>query len=92
MTVTFHRNAEPTATEPGRRSHLEVQRDFFFLCDEYDRLLDQHPDRWIAIYECKVVATAKDLQELREFLGSAGIGNRSAVVEFMDSNPPLRIF
>ena len=52
-----------------------------------DQLTREHPDKWVAIADDKIVVVAGSLQEVLEELDRHGIRRADAVVEFMNTQP-----
>ena len=50
-------------------------------------LLKQHPNKWVAMADGKIVTNADSLEDVLKELDAFGIRRRDAVVEFMDTHP-----
>ena len=68
------------------RSNEEIVKDFDFYTDNYDSLVEQYLDQWIAIYGEQVVASAPDYFEMEAQLDAKGIPWNHAIREYMSEN------
>ena len=89
MAARSRRNDDPAVVEAELRPVAEFKADLAFLAVEYDRLLAQFPDQWVAIYDRQVVAKAAELDELLRNVEDEGVSSGSTVVEFLNSVPQL---
>lgn len=56
-----------------------------YLRENYDDLLKQYPDQFIAVHERQVVASAPSMQEILNTVDQLGIDRHCAVFEFMNT-------
>lgn len=59
------------------------RHDVEFVGREKRRLLEQYPEEWIAIFQGKVVAHHKDLEQLIRALNAKNVSPEDAVVDFI---------
>jgi len=57
----------------------------------YTDLLDQYPDKWVALGDAGVLAVGDSMDEALSAMENLGINRSAAVVRFMDTNPPILI-
>ena len=57
----------------------------------YTDLLDQYPDKWVALADSDVLAVGDSMDEALSAMENLGIDRSAAVVRFMDTNPPILI-
>ena len=67
-------------------------QDVLFLEAHWNELLEQYPDKWIAILNKKVVASAEDRPSLNPLLRAKGLQSRGALIREMETNPKPWIF
>ena len=65
------------------RSNEEIVKDFDFYTDNYDSLVEQYLDQWIAIYGEQVVASAPDYFEMEAQVEAKGIPFNETIRECM---------
>lgn len=70
-----------------KRDLEEFNRNVRFLISNYEMLLDQYPDQWIALYHEKVVATDITLEDLLVKLDELGIRRKGQITEFLSTSP-----
>ena len=56
--------------------------------EEYDQLLEVHPDHWVAIGKDGLVAHHKELSGVIAGFREKGYRNTQVIVEFLDTDPP----
>lgn len=66
-----------------RRSNEEIVKDFNFFRDNYDALLSQYSNQWIAVLGERVVGAAANYFEMRAQLGQKGIAYNETIREYM---------
>jgi len=54
------------------------------LSTDHPRMIDEHPSKWIAVYEGKVGARAKSLRELLSKIDKKHIPRDKAIIRFID--------
>ena len=69
-----------------KRTNEEISKDFNFYLDNYDSLVEQYLDQWIAIYGEKVVASAPNYFEMEAQLKKQGIPWNHAIREHIDED------
>ena len=67
------------------------QNDAFYVRDRWEELLQQFPDRWIAVYGQKVVTTARTHKELVAKLRRKGVPPAEAYTKFLATDEPFLI-
>lgn len=65
--------------------------DMLYFDQHRHELLRQYPDKWVAIYQNQVVATAKTLPRLVKQLERKGIPKGRAFVEYVTAKEDLLI-
>ena len=82
-------DGRPVVTDEERlkRDWDESNRNIKFLNSNYETLLSQYPDQWIALHHEKVIATASSHENLLLILDELGIRNSGELTEFMNTNP-----
>ena len=76
-----------TDEERLRRDWDESSRNIELLNSNYDTLLNQYPDQWIALHHEQVIAAASTHEDLLLILDELGIRNTGELTEFMNTNP-----
>ncbi len=69
-----------------KRSNEEVMKDFNFYTDNYDSLVVQYANQWIAIFREQVAASAPEYFEMEAQLEAKGIPWNQAIREFMSES------
>jgi hypothetical protein len=62
-------------------------QDVLFLEARLDELLERYPDKWIAILNKEVVASAEDRRGLNSQLRAKGLQSRGPLIREMETNP-----
>ena len=65
--------------------------DCKYLGDNWDKLLEQYPDRWVAVYCKKVIAVALTQEELIRLVSDHGIRPAKTAMKFLNTNPPILV-
>lgn len=60
-----------------------LERDLHFLLSNLDKWRETHPNRWIAVYNGKLVAVADTRDRLLKELEAAGVPLRHALIDFV---------
>jgi len=80
------------AAERGFRSFLESEHardqaaslsDVTYIAEHHDALLEQYPEKWIAVHDGKVVAVGRDFPELKRKVEESGIVITRTVAVFL---------
>ncbi len=74
-----------------QREIEHYRADALYLAGHREELLRQYPDRWVAIYDLRVVADAKHLSRLIKQLDRRGFPRGDVVVEYLATDEPLLI-
>ena len=82
-------DGRPVVTdEEGLMKHREQSwKDHEFLVAHREELLKQYPDKWVAVYQEKVVAVAPTMRGLFRKVEAQGIRRGDVKGEFLDTNP-----
>lgn len=82
-------DGRPVITDEERlkRDWDEADRNIKFLNTNYETLLQQYPDQWIAIYHEKVIATAIAHKDLLMKLDELDIRNKGEITKFLNTSP-----
>lgn len=70
-------------TEEQKRRDEEHLQDVKFLENNYDTLMAQYPEKWIAIKSQRVVAVADDDIDLAYILRACGFGGQVSLIRHM---------
>ena len=71
---------------------LEMSRKLYVrMANEHASLIKKYPDKWVAMGEGGVVAAGDSKDEALDAIEHRGIRRLDAVVEFMDTDPPVLI-
>ena len=70
-------------TEEQKRRDEEHLQDVKFLENNYDTLMAQYPEKWIAIKSRRVVAVADDDMDLAYILRANGLGGQVSLIRHM---------
>jgi hypothetical protein len=62
-------------------------QDVLFFEARLDELLEQYPDKWIAIWDKKVVASAEDESGLTPQLRAKGLQRVGVLIQEMETDP-----
>lgn len=74
------------------KEDLERSRaDALFFQAHREELLDQYAERWVAVYEQHVVATADRLPQLLKRIDRAGLPRGRVFIEFLSTKEDLLI-
>ena len=65
----------------------QFTRDTNLLMDEWERLLGEFPNQWVAAYQGKIVAHSRSFDAVLKKLRQKGIPSQDTPIEFMDPNP-----
>jgi len=67
------------------------KRDVVYFEANYSKLLQRHPDQWIAIYDQKVVGISSGLNDLLDQIERAGISPGLAFTEYLSTQEEVLI-
>jgi hypothetical protein len=70
-----------------RRNMEQFDRSCDAFQDQYPKLLEKYPDRWVAFYNGVLVATDESFDSILDRLRSLGIPPGHTYVRFVDKNP-----
>ncbi len=68
------------------RGLIEYAKSAEALSADQPRLIDEHPKKWVGVYQGKVSARADDLQTLMSRLEKQGISPGDAIIRFIERN------
>ena len=82
--------------EMGRARKLiedlaEFQQLRIRMSEEHAGLIEQYPDRWVAVGLDGLLAVADSEDEIFKAIDDKGIPRSDVVVEFLDTDPPMLI-
>ncbi len=86
MAMTTERVPGPDLTE-----HLQFCADVDFLESDWDQMVEDYPDCFIAVYHGDVVATGSILADVLAELDQLNVPRRLAAIEYAASNPKRMI-
>ena len=69
----------------------EFERPRVRTAEEYDLLLEKHPDRWVAMGEDGLLAVGDSEEDVYEAIVKQGLHRPVVVVEYLDTVPPVLI-
>ena len=78
-------------TEEQKRRDQEHLKDVRFLEKNYDTLMAQYPEKWIAIKSQRVVAVADDDMDLAYILRANGLGRQVSLIRHMTEEDVILI-
>lgn len=78
-------------TEEQKRRDEEHLQDVRFLEKNYDALMAQYPEKWIAIKGKRVVAAADDDLDLAYILRASGLGRQVSLIRHMTTEDVILI-
>ena len=78
-------------TEEQRLRDEEHLQDVRFLENNYDTLMAQYPEKWIAIKGKRVVAVADDDMDLAYILRASGLGGQVSLIRHMTNEDVILI-
>ena len=78
-------------TEEQKRRDEEHLQDVKFLENNYDTLMAQYPEKWIAIKGKRVVAVADDDMDLAYILRASGLGGQVSLIRHMTNEDVILI-
>ena len=85
------RALDPRGSEEDRRlilaDLLQAEKDRKFLDRKIPELKIEHPDRWVAAYEERIVAIGDTLEEVIQKAEKSGLSRSRLSVRFMRSKP-----
>lgn len=71
-------------SKKGKEKIARFVNDTRYMQDHREELLHAYQDKWIAVWEGEVIASAKTLKGILRKIPKE---RRAAILEFMDSNP-----
>lgn len=66
------------------RSLRAFERSARVLSDDHPRLIDEYPDRWVAVADRTVMAHGDTLEQVLEQIDAQGISRADVIVRFME--------
>lgn len=78
-------------TEEQQRRDEEHLQDVKFLENNYDSLMAQYPEKWIAIRSQRVVAVADDGMDLAYILRANGLSSQVSLIRHMTTEDVILI-
>lgn len=75
-----------------QRKFEQYRESVAFIEKNRNKLLKKHDNEWIAVYNCKVVAHAKKLQELIQKVEPTRLPTNEVLVEFISSRKVLTLY
>ena len=61
------------------------------MSEEHAALIEQYPDRWVAVGLDGLLAVGESQDEVLQTIDDKGIPRSDVVVEYLDTNPPVLI-
>ena len=75
----------------GREELDRFGADIDYFQEHRQELLRRYPERWVAVYNLQVVATARDIKTLIRKLDRKGVPPEHTSCEYLTENEPLLI-
>ena len=79
----------------GARKLIEDLAEFqqlrIRMSEEHTALIEQHPDRWVAVGLDGLLAVGDSEDEIFKAIDDKGIPRSNVLVEFLDTDPPVLI-
>ena len=69
----------------------EFERLQVRMTEEYDLLLEKHPDRWVAMGMDGLLAVGDSEEDVYQAVVNQGMRRSDVLVEFLDTDPPVLI-
>ena len=69
----------------------EFERLQVRMTEEYDLLLEKHPDRWVAMGKDDLLAEGDSEEDVYQAVVNQGLHRSDVVVEYLDTDPPVLI-
>ena len=69
----------------------EFERLQIRMSNEYETLIAEHPDRWVAMGEAGPLAVGDSEVDVYRAVSDLGLRRSDVVVEFLDTDPPALI-
>ena len=69
----------------------EFERLQVRMTEEYDLLLEKHPDRWVAMGMDGLLAEGDSEEDVYQAVVNQGLHRSDVVVEYLDTDPPVLI-
>ena len=66
----------------------QFDEDCRYLGDNWNELMQQYPDLWVAVYRKKVILVASTQQELIKRVSGEGHRPGKIAMKFLNTNPP----
>lgn len=70
---------------------LRFESDFIFFQKEIGKIRREYPNKFVAIYNSEIVASASSMREIKRELDKRGIKISKTVVEFVPEKETLTI-
>ncbi|CEG13697.1 hypothetical protein MSIBF_A450003 [groundwater metagenome] len=74
-----------TITKEDKKAFRRMQEDEKFLEKNYDGLISEYPNKWIAILNKKIVGVNEDIDALLADMRKRGIDTSKALIEFLST-------
>jgi hypothetical protein len=69
------------------RTMEEFRADWEYLAAHRDELTARFPEKWVAVFDKKVVASSRTLEELLPKLEKKGLKGSTSAIDFLSSKP-----
>jgi len=69
-----------------RRELRAFSRSARLLSSHHPRLINEHPNEWVAVYDGKVQATAKSFNALIAKLNKQSVPPNESIIRYMDTS------
>jgi hypothetical protein len=81
--IASHLGATPRQMDRELRTFSRAAR---LLSSDYPRLIDEHPNEWVGLYDGKVCAAAKSFRALVSKLKKQGVPPNETIIRFIDTS------
>lgn len=93
LNVELRQAMKSVGGRKGFKEQAEQYRsDSEYLEQNQERLLQEYPEQWIAVYKGKVQAVANDARTLLEMIGRKQLSPNEVVISFLSSKETIALF
>jgi hypothetical protein len=81
--IASHLGATPKQMDRELRTFSRAAR---LLSSDHPRLIEEHPNEWVGLYDGKVSASAKSFRALVSELKKQGLRPNDAIIRYIDTS------
>ena len=78
--------------EEFKRKSDQFSRDLAFIDENRDKLLKDYDEKWVAVYESKVVAYGKHYNNVLSQLERNDLSEEQVVIKFLSSREAITLY